>query len=613
MYKNILLLFLLFSTQVYANLIINEIMYDPSGSDSYNEWIEIYNNATFPINLSLYQLSDSQSTDTIGTCNSFSGTTIVNPNEYALLADQDTAFYNTTSFNGTKVCVDSVTLGNGLSNSGDSVLIFNSTFNISLDYSLISSTGNGYSLELVDFSNEWKKSLVANGTPGYKNSNVFLNVSTENILKITEFLADPQGYDTAAMPDGEWVELYNEGNDNIDLSGFILKDKNDNNDLIITSTNVENSTTTIKSKEYKVIYRNENGKFNLNNDEFEKVRLYDSNLTLLDEISYATTREAVSWSKIDDLWILTVPTPTKENEQSTIDPSYIKINKIQDIGSDKKAKFGQAIRIDVEIYKGDTTKNNVKFFIEDNAKERISKVTDINVYSKFLTYDLTIPLQINPNCKNEFNGTEYTIKAEGLNTTASTGIKIEGITKALCEKIKVNLKTAEEITYEVLEAPEEITFGNTSNIKLKISNNDKDDRGIEAWSYIYKGNKAVSGDRESNKILVKVPAESSIILDLANGLKEEVSGNYKLKIMMKEEERKTPEEFTMSINVKTLAKTLEKESTVPTNNKIKETENTITGNTVYQDSNIKTKRSAIFFFTGTLVLLLLFLAIKKPL
>ena len=426
-------------------------------------------------------------------------------------------------------------------------------------------------------------------------------------------MADPQGHDTAAMPDGEWVELYNEGTDNIDLLGFILKDKNDNNGLIITSTNVANSTTVIKSKEYKVIYRNENGKFNLNNDEFEKVRLYDSNLTLLDEISYATTREAVSWSKINDIWILTVPTPAKENEQSTIDPSYIKIKNIQDLGSDKKAKFGQNVRVDVEIYKGDTTKNNVKFFIENNAKERISKVTDINVYSKFLTYDLTIPLQINPNCKNEFNETDYTIRAEGLNTTTSSAIKIEGITKALCEKIKVNLKTAEEITYEVLEAPEEITFGNISNIKLKISNNDKDDRGIETWSYIYKGNKAVSGDRESNKRLVKVPAESSIIINLANELKEEVSGDYKLKIMMKEEERKTPEEFTMNINVRTLAKTLKKESTIPANNKIKEKENTITGNTIYQDSNIKTKRSAIFFFTGVLIALLLFVAIKKPL
>ena len=118
MYKKILLFFLLFSTQVYANLIINEVMYDPFDDEAHKEWIEIYNNATFPIDISLYNFSDSQSTDSIITCQSFLGTTIINPNEYVLLADQDTTFYNATSFNGTKVCVDDITLGNGLSNSG---------------------------------------------------------------------------------------------------------------------------------------------------------------------------------------------------------------------------------------------------------------------------------------------------------------------------------------------------------------------------------------------------------------------------------------------------------------------------------------------------------------
>ena len=120
MYKNVLLVFLLFSTQVYANLIINEVMYDPSDG---NEWVEIYNNASFPIDISLYNFSDSQSTDAIKTCQSFLGTTIINPNEYALITDQDTSLYNTTNFNGTKVCVDDNSLGNGLSNSGDSISI----------------------------------------------------------------------------------------------------------------------------------------------------------------------------------------------------------------------------------------------------------------------------------------------------------------------------------------------------------------------------------------------------------------------------------------------------------------------------------------------------------
>lgn len=333
----------------------------------------------------------------------------------------------------------------------------------------------------------------------------------------------------------------------------------------------------------------------------------------MDEVSYATTREAVSWSKINDIWVLTVPTPAKENEHSINDQSYIKIKGVQDLGSDKRAKFGQVIRVDVEIYKGDTTKNNVKFYIEDSSKERISKVSDINVYNKFLAYDLTIPLQINPNCKSEFNETDYTIKAEGLNTTASSAIKIEGITKALCEKIKVSQKEADELIYEIIEAPEEIIFGNFSTTKIRITNEDTDEKGVEAWSYIYRGSKSISGERESNKRLIKIPPESSVVIDLTNNLEEEASGGYKLKIKIKEEERKTPEEFTLDVRVKTLSNLIEKEEVIATNNQIKEPESLITANTIYQDSTVKAKRSAIFFFTGVLILIIFYAAIKKPL
>lgn len=599
MYKEIFLLFLLFSTQVYANLIINEVMYNPStgqGSDSDMEWIELFNNGTEIINLSNYALDG----------NSLSG--MLNTNEYIVIARNNESF---SLFYLPNYTVLDLQLS--LVNGEDNIVLTNGSYIEELDYSSSwGANGNGYSLERVDFSDSWKESLVINGTPGYSNSNVFLNVSVIGLLEITEFIPDPQGSDSANIPDGEWVELYNSGSIDLDLLGFILKDKNDDKELIITSTSVIN-TTIIKPNEYKVIYRNENGRFTLNNNEFEKVRLYDQKLDLIDEVSYSTSKEAVSWSKLNDAWTLSIPSPGEENIEESVDESYIKIESIMDLGSDKKAKFGQNIRVDVEIYKGDTTKNNVKFYIENSAKERLSKITDINVYNKFLTYDLTIPLQINPNCKNEFNETDYTIKAEGLNTTASTALKIEGITKALCEKIKVSLKETEEVSYEILEYPEEIIFGNKSVIKLKVTNKDTDEKNIEAWSYIYKGNKAISGDRESNKKLIKIPAESSVISDLTNEIVEEASGDYKLKIRIKEEERKTPEEFTLDVTIKTLAATLEKEDVINTENNIKKAENTITGNTIYQDSNIKTKRSAVFFFTGTLVVFLLFLAIKKPL
>src|SRR3989344_8740824 len=163
MIKGIIFLFLVLLPTTEANLIINEVMYSPSDG---NEWVEIYNNETFPLNLTFFQFSDLQSTHTLEVCPFSNSTLEIQPNEYALITDQDTTLYEVLSFNGTKICVDDNSLGNGLSNSGDSVTIFNTTFNISIDYSNIALTDNGYSLELVEFGDAWKQSLIINGTPG---------------------------------------------------------------------------------------------------------------------------------------------------------------------------------------------------------------------------------------------------------------------------------------------------------------------------------------------------------------------------------------------------------------------------------------------------------------
>ncbi len=603
----ILLFLIILSASVNAGLIINEIMYSP---DDGNEWVELYNNETSPLNLASFQFSDSQSTDTLEVCPFSNNTLEIPPNEYALITDQDTTLYTLLSFNGTKICVDDNSLGNGLSNSGDSVTIFNSTFNTSLDYSFITLTDNGYSLELVDFGDTWKESLIANGTPGYKNSNVFINISVIDILEITEFLPDPQGSDSADIPDGEWVEIYNSGSEEINLLGFILKDKNDDKELIVTSTNVMNSTI-IKPKEYKVIYRNGDGSFTLNNNEFEKVRLYDQKLNLIDEVSYSTSAEAVSWSKLNGIWISSIPSPSEATNEKSVDESYIDIENILDLGSDKKAKFGQVIRISLNIYKGDTTKNYIKAYVEDSSGKRLSKVSDFNAYNKFVEYDLTLPLQIDPNCKGEFNNTRYTLFVEGLDLIETESIEIDGITKDLCQKIKSSSLESNKILYEIIELPEEINYGNYSQVKLKLTNDDSDDKEIEVWSYIYNGPKSLSGDREANKVTTKIPSESAITLELKNELIEEANGNYKLKINIKEADRKTPKEFTSSIRVNTLARQIEKsENKIEVTTETKEN-NLLTGNIIYESSDEKTERFAIFIFSGITLILLIYFIIKK--
>ena len=93
---------------------------------------------------------------------------------------------------------------------------------------------------------------------------------------------------------GDWVELYNPNQDDINLTGWILKDNNDSNEFIFPES------TYINGNDYLVIVRNSDdfSEFYPDIDSFvgefdfglsasgDAVRLFDSDLILHDEVYY---------------------------------------------------------------------------------------------------------------------------------------------------------------------------------------------------------------------------------------------------------------------------------------------------------------------------------------
>ena len=55
----ILLIFFIFSSYVYA-IKINEIEPNPTGTDTGNEFVELYNDQPFPVDLNGWKLRDAQ-------------------------------------------------------------------------------------------------------------------------------------------------------------------------------------------------------------------------------------------------------------------------------------------------------------------------------------------------------------------------------------------------------------------------------------------------------------------------------------------------------------------------------------------------------------------------
>ncbi len=135
------------------------------------------------------------------------------------------------------------------------------------------------------------------GGSGYPDNN------WDDIL-ISEFLPNPKGTD-----DHEWIELYNNSNQTIDLSGFKLQD----NSARIFTINDELNLS-IQAKKYLLLDKSITG-ISLNNTGGDSVKLYNPDGELIEKIEYQdTAQEDKSYARKNNDFIWTsVLTPELAN------------------------------------------------------------------------------------------------------------------------------------------------------------------------------------------------------------------------------------------------------------------------------------------------------------
>lgn len=114
---------------------------------------------------------------------------------------------------------------------------------------------------------------------------------------INEFLADPPNDQEEKV--GEWVELFNQGLQDVNVEGFVLKDKTDSHRLIISTEHTLGSTV-IQPNEFITIKRNHSS-FSLNNTD-DEIYLFDStqSATPIDFFAYSSTLTNKTWGRLPD-------------------------------------------------------------------------------------------------------------------------------------------------------------------------------------------------------------------------------------------------------------------------------------------------------------------------
>lgn len=115
---------------------------------------------------------------------------------------------------------------------------------------------------------------------------------TSRMIVLNEFLPNPDGEaygfdfgsDSDDMPQGEWVEIYNNSDYDYDVDGWYIWDASsyETNKIYVTTSNTIPATTVIGAHDWLVVYMNKS----VLNNTGDTVKLYDATNRLVDSYAY---------------------------------------------------------------------------------------------------------------------------------------------------------------------------------------------------------------------------------------------------------------------------------------------------------------------------------------
>jgi len=163
-------------TPIY-DIIITEIMFNPSSDENQDEFIEIFNNTNNQIDLTGWSIADNSENDLLIKYFGFDNLTL-KPQHYCVIMDSS-YYLNSTAYEEIipdsvlRVMINDGSIGQyGLSNTyNETVKLFNPLSELvdSCTYNYLQSEGFSYERYSI-VSDDWTKSIVFKGTPGFKNS-----------------------------------------------------------------------------------------------------------------------------------------------------------------------------------------------------------------------------------------------------------------------------------------------------------------------------------------------------------------------------------------------------------------------------------------------------------
>jgi cardiolipin synthase len=233
-----------------ASLLINEVMCHPNENENTNEWIELYNPTTEPIDITGWTIADEKETDTLQDDSDHGdGTTNIPPGGYALITDKGTTVYEifTVAENTIRLSVDDSTLcGYGLNNQKEKIILMDQEGTVidamewGQDYddvpgspAIVPAEGTSLSrshiIEGEDSSLDFSETTPTPGSENIiqvKDDNTSIIESEEDVEYVSQpLLITELYYDTHPNINAEYIRLMNPTNKSVDVSNWYITDE----------------------------------------------------------------------------------------------------------------------------------------------------------------------------------------------------------------------------------------------------------------------------------------------------------------------------------------------------------------------------------------------------
>jgi beta-lactamase superfamily II metal-dependent hydrolase len=280
-------------------LVFSEVYYDTVGTDSVEEWIELYNNSPITIDIGGWKITDNNGSGATFTIPA--GETI-DPGTYYTIAIDSTGFNNLYGYDA-----DIYGAIPALNNDGDALILKDSNGNVidavgweggasagvPDDWGSSSAPGAPTGSTIVRSDPESDTDTYADWTTASGNGNPQTQGSGSSgsaTVLFSEIFYDTPGTDTKE----EWIELYNTSSQTVDIGGWTITDNNGTGTTFTIPSGVS-----LASGAYYTIAINKNG--------FKKLYGYNPNLAgaipslnndgdaLILQDGSSTVKDTVAW------------------------------------------------------------------------------------------------------------------------------------------------------------------------------------------------------------------------------------------------------------------------------------------------------------------------------